>query len=380
MPCTRPILAVFAVSGLLAAGCGGSDGSSPAERSADAISEAATPSQQADREQDTSAPSAAEAGAQDESQPDATITEGGPVRIQLGNRFDWCAEVQAVWDDHDELRDAFYRAHAAAVEAESAYVSATDELDRAEARETASEANSLRLELARDYESAFITARRQLEAAAQRGQLTVERSEDIAFNRAWQALSVVLDPEDVDVLMAHLNVTNPFGPRTTTTLRSISSGTGNNEVHYSYTVLDWDVPVHLHNDPEIVAAWRLHVDSLIAADATFLAKGGELFVYLDNSPLMSTPTTIVTPTTEPADPDEYFTRLREEREASVQEREIAHRAARDAYEATRDRILRDRQAESDRIQIRADEIYNQLLSGNAAYTAFRRTFQESCQS
>ena len=74
---------------------------------------------------------------------------GDPERVVLGNRFDWCAHLQAEWDENERLEadlhvaeqemDAAYSASNAAEELQE---QATDDLDRAEARAAEKEASA----------------------------------------------------------------------------------------------------------------------------------------------------------------------------------------------------------------------------------------------
>ena len=71
--------------------------------------------------------------------------------VQLGERFGWCARVQALWDGEDQARaetEAAAAAHEAAVRVHEA---ATDDLDRAEAGEAAQDAYADYVFAAGDY-------------------------------------------------------------------------------------------------------------------------------------------------------------------------------------------------------------------------------------
>ena len=72
-------------------------------------------------------------------------------RWRLGERFGWCAGVQALWDAQDQARaetEAAAVAHEAAVRV---YEAATDDLDRAEAGEAAQDAYTEYVFAAGDY-------------------------------------------------------------------------------------------------------------------------------------------------------------------------------------------------------------------------------------
>jgi len=142
--CQPRIFVAGIALGLVTAACGGGGDSDPADLAEGASpvtavsdgddSQAGTPEasatpdseQQEDSEAAPTSPVEPEASAE----PD-TVVEYVP--IQLGDRFGWCAEVQATWDDYDRSLAKMLAAGTALQEAEDAYNSATDELDRAEA-------------------------------------------------------------------------------------------------------------------------------------------------------------------------------------------------------------------------------------------------------
>ena len=85
----------------------------------------------------------------DEPQEAAQPVVAAPVR--LGERFAWCARVQALWDAQDQARaetEAAAVAHEAAVRV---YEAATDDLDRAEASEAVDDAYTDYVFSTRDY-------------------------------------------------------------------------------------------------------------------------------------------------------------------------------------------------------------------------------------
>ncbi len=384
---SRIAVSVLAVL-LLAGACGGDDSDEAAEQEDASRSAVAEIAELLDGSRPD--PDAAPApDQQDAPEPEPTATAAGPVRVKLGNRFEWCREVQDVWDRHDELQEAFQRAHTAALEAEALYASSTDELDKAEAREIADETSRLSNELARDYDPAFQAVRRQLGDAAWATVSASDSSLTIAFTRAWQALESNLDSGDRDVLIRNLKTSSPLALRPTeTTAAPYRESDDVHEARYSYTVTDPSLPGYLSDDSEIVRLWRALIDARIAADEVFMSKGGKVAVELDGVFLFASATTITAPTTAPVAPEgvdqrEYENRLYEERKAALQEAEqewnMAHQAALNAYREASYQISLDRQAEADRIQIRADEIYRELVSDHPAYTAFRKSLQDSCQ-
>ena len=71
--------------------------------------------------------------------------------VRLGERFAWCAKVQALWDAQDEARantETAALTHEAAI---GIYAAATDDLDRAEASEAVDDAYAAYVLSTRDY-------------------------------------------------------------------------------------------------------------------------------------------------------------------------------------------------------------------------------------
>ena len=71
--------------------------------------------------------------------------------MQLGDRFAWCAKVQALWDAQDQARAKTETAAAAHDAAAGDFEAATDDLDRAEASEAVDEAYANYVFATRDY-------------------------------------------------------------------------------------------------------------------------------------------------------------------------------------------------------------------------------------
>ena len=145
MPRTH-LFAVGLAVALLAGACGGGDDSDPAERGDEASRGASVVSEEEPLQDARSGDSAA---ATDELQGAAQPAVVTPVR--LGERFAWCARVQALWDAQDQARaetEAAAVAHEAAVRVHEA---ATDDLDRAEAGEAAYDAYAAYVSSTRDY-------------------------------------------------------------------------------------------------------------------------------------------------------------------------------------------------------------------------------------
>ena len=212
MPRNRLILATLAFV-LVAAACGGGDDSTSSSSGDDNLPETFTTSDSGpegspevssgadtttDGEQmDSTAPDPTSETApldspsgtepQDSIQPEASSQ---PV-VRLGSRFGWCSNVEGVWTHYEQTLATLQ-----AVEAEydavlGAYEAVTDELDRAEIRETLNEAERSYNELHDKFQQALTGAARQLRDA--RGTYG-DRPEDIAAQRAWAAL-LSADPE-----------------------------------------------------------------------------------------------------------------------------------------------------------------------------------------
>ena len=143
MPRPRIFAAGIAVV-LVAAACGGGEGSDPADgmEGTSAVTAASdgdgpeTPGASTTPDPDQQEDSPSEAAPTSPVEPEVptepdTVVEYVP--IQLGDRFGWCAEVQATWDDYDRSLAKMLDAETTLQQAEDVYDSATDELDRAEA-------------------------------------------------------------------------------------------------------------------------------------------------------------------------------------------------------------------------------------------------------
>ena len=212
MPRNRLILATLAFV-LVAAACGGGDDSTSSSSGDDTLPETFTTSDSGpegspevssgadtttdDEQMDSTAPDPISETApldspsgtepQDSIQPEASSQ---PV-VLLGDRFEWCADVEAAWTNRDQTISNFLASEARYEEVLAAYESATDELDRAEIRETLNEAE-------RSYNESHVKFQQALAGAAHdlrdaRGTYG-DRPEDIAVQRAWAAL-LSADPE-----------------------------------------------------------------------------------------------------------------------------------------------------------------------------------------
>ena len=173
------LAALLALAHGLLAACGGDD--EPDSIAIDAEIEITTERDSATTEQDVPAESDAMAA------PD---TAAASEQVRLGNRFDWCADVQRVWDERDEAAVALAAARAEFDEALRAQDSATDELDKAEALDAYFDADDQLRVVGSDHTRAAEAAIEQLHRA--RGSVTTG-TEGVALERAWEAL-IAADP------------------------------------------------------------------------------------------------------------------------------------------------------------------------------------------
>ena len=124
MPQNRLIPAILAFA-LMAAACGGGRDSAPADPVEDArpdtVASEAEQQEDAGREapatseaeQRQDAPSGTTTTSQAEPQEAAVAnTDAEPMQVRLGDRFGWCADVQATWDAFDGARAELVAAEA----------------------------------------------------------------------------------------------------------------------------------------------------------------------------------------------------------------------------------------------------------------------------
>ena len=138
------VMLAILVAVLVAAGCAGDNDLSPTDPVENAHPDSAVSAADPSDDANLATPVASEA----EPSRD-TVADTAPVR--LGERFGWCARVQALWDGEDQARaetEAAAAAHEAAVRVHEA---ATDDLDRAEAGEAAQDAYAAYAFAARRY-------------------------------------------------------------------------------------------------------------------------------------------------------------------------------------------------------------------------------------
>ena len=185
MPWNRLTLATLAFV-VVASACGGDDPGDSADPEEDARPSVVAP----------------ETGQQGTDQP-GTVSE--LVVIRLGNRFEWCRDIQIVWDTHDPALVELRRVNAERQNAQEAYESATDQLDKAEARILVDAADAAFSKARNNYEQAARNALHQIDRTRE----TYGSSpEDIAYQRAWSALL----SEDADLATIAVALPDdPFG-------------------------------------------------------------------------------------------------------------------------------------------------------------------------
>lgn len=132
MPRNGVMLAIL-VAVLVATGCADDNDDSPTDPVEKADPDSAASAADPNDDASPAAPVASEA----EPSRD-TVADAEPVR--LGERFAWCARVQALWDGEDRARAETEVAAAAHEAAVRLHESAADDLDRAEAGEAAQDA------------------------------------------------------------------------------------------------------------------------------------------------------------------------------------------------------------------------------------------------
>ena len=131
----------------------------------------------------------------------STVPTAPSERIQLGTRFQWCAEIQAVWNRHDSTLADLVMAETRHQRAGEALGEATDELDRAEATEALSSAWAAVEQAQSAYRDPMEAAHSQLYRATNPHLMDSER---VALERAVSAVSEA-DPDAGDGLVAYVS-------------------------------------------------------------------------------------------------------------------------------------------------------------------------------
>ena len=148
MPNIRFAVSAIVAVGLLAGACGGDEGTTPAGEVETTSSEVEALS--------PDAPSVGEEAVEPE--PEAIPAEPVPLtvgQVELGDRFPWCAKVNAIWQNFDEAADLQDIMTASLHEAQQAAATATDELDVIEARNAEQLAQQAYDEVLETYDDAY---------------------------------------------------------------------------------------------------------------------------------------------------------------------------------------------------------------------------------
>ena len=180
---------------LVAAACGGGD-PADVEEGASAVTAASdgdgpeTPGASTTPDPDQQEDSPSEAAPTSPVEPEVpaepdTVVEYVP--IQLGDRFGWCAEVQATWDDYDRSLAKMLDAETTLQQAEDVYDSATDELDRAEALIELEKAQRRFPEAVEAHDAGRHRAANGVAWTHQLQQGGSTHPQGVAYTRAWSA-------------------------------------------------------------------------------------------------------------------------------------------------------------------------------------------------
>ena len=144
--CRTRLLAVGLAVALLAWACGGDEDSDPADREDETSSGASVTS-----EDEPAQDGHAQASTTSAEEPQQAPAPAVAAPVQFGERFAWCAKVQALWDAQDQARAETETAAAAHEAAVRVYEATTDDLDRAEAGEAVDDAYADYVFATRDY-------------------------------------------------------------------------------------------------------------------------------------------------------------------------------------------------------------------------------------
>ena len=212
--CLIPAVLVFV---LVASGCGGGNDGDPSGSGDDTLPEVFTTADSGsdDSPEDSpEIPSGADATPDDEQMdstapdsssdiepldsPSGTEAQDSPLPeapsepvVLLGDRFEWCSNVEGVWTHYEQTVSNLRAVEARYVGVSEAYEAATDELDRAEIREALNEAErSYSESYGKNQEALTSAVYHLLNARRAYG----DQPRDIAHQRAWSAL-LSADPE-----------------------------------------------------------------------------------------------------------------------------------------------------------------------------------------
>ena len=186
MPRSRSVVSAMLAAALLAAGCGGDDTSPEPEHSqTPAMTEPATGDDH--RPGTTTVPDSAQ---RTDQQGAGAVGEAASAVPRLGNRFAWCADIRAIWERQAQTQAQANAAEATYQTALGAYLSATDELDRAEAYQIAEAAFRRYEDLESDLQDATSDAARVLSPRFS----ATDETQSIALERAREAYRANADP------------------------------------------------------------------------------------------------------------------------------------------------------------------------------------------
>ena len=138
-----------------------------------------------------------------------TVESPYPEHVLLGDRFEWCADVETLWAADAIASEAHQATLTALVNAEEAYNAAVDNLDRAEAQQAIRDAREV-LELTEWAHTGGRKALREdLVLAHEIHSGNEQNPEGVAYSRAWSAFVSAADP---DTMAAIDDYDRAFGP------------------------------------------------------------------------------------------------------------------------------------------------------------------------
>ena len=148
--------------------------------------------------------------AQPVTQPDEGVTQPAPettaVWVPLGDRFEWCTDLQAAWERHSTALQAAVTAVTDFTQTAAAASGATDELDRAAALERLDAAEHNAGDVIRTYDATSSDYPQGqgvdfLAAMSEVGDSTrIDGTKAVAYGRASDAFAAAASPEEVALL------------------------------------------------------------------------------------------------------------------------------------------------------------------------------------
>lgn len=187
------------VAVLLVAGCGGDD--TAQEDPQTTVSEVAT--SDTDQPGTTTVPDSPEQPDQADSDVDGEQAaepeaqpQPAPALVRLGDRFAWCADIQALWWRQAELQSEADAASEARLQAYEAHEAATDELTEAETRQAVEAADERYYEAVAALEDVISAVTRPLIS----DRTANDETEEIALGLARAAFREAADPALIELL------------------------------------------------------------------------------------------------------------------------------------------------------------------------------------